>query len=101
MKTTGYSRPLALCSVMRVTASADEVGTRRGLEQRQAVRAGDFGELLDGRVAESALGHADRPTHRLVVGRVGDELEIAHQVANLATIVEAHRADEPVRNRVA
>ena len=55
--------------------------------------------VLDGRVAEPALRHRDGAAERFVVGGIGDELEVAHEIANLAPVVEAHRADEAVRER--
>ena len=56
------------------------------------------GEDIDGSVADAALRNADRAAKCLFVGRVGDQLEIRHQIANLPAVVEPHRAHEPVRN---
>src|SRR6476660_5553486 len=43
--------------------------------------------------------NTDRAAERLVVGGIGDELEIAHEIANLSPIVEAHRADDAIGQR--
>ncbi len=74
----------------------NDVPTLRTLEHRHAGHARRFGELVDGGFAETALRHAHRAAEGLVVGGIRDELEIRHQVANLAAVVEADGADEPV-----
>ena len=56
--------------------------------------------MLDRRLAEAALRHRDRAPERLVVGGIRDELEVRHEIADLAPVVEAHRADEAIRHRV-
>ena len=55
---------------------------------------------LDGRFAKAALRNTDRAAERLVVGGIGDELEIRHEVADLAAVIEANRADEAIRHGV-
>src|SRR5450756_2115940 len=55
-------------------------------------------EMLDGGVAEPALRHGNRAAKGFVVGGVRDELEVAHQVASLAAVVEADRANQPIRH---
>ena len=73
------------CAAMQLGApAAASMGTPAA---RAACR-----ELLDAGVAEAALRHGDGASEGLVVGRVGDELEVRHEVADLAPIVEAHRA---------
>ena len=44
-----------------------------------------------------SLRDRNRAPERFVVGRVRDELEICHEITNLAAIVEPNRAHEPVR----
>jgi hypothetical protein len=68
------------------------------LEQGDALLARDRVELRDAGIAESTARRGHRAAKRLVVGRVGDELEIRHEVADFATVVEAHGADEAVRH---
>ena len=71
-------------------------GGRR--EQRQAMRPRRLGERGDGGVAEAAPRRGDGAAECFVVVRIGDELQVRHEIADLAAIVEAHGADEPVGN---
>ncbi len=60
-----------------------------------------IGQRIERGVAETALGHGGGATERLVVGRVRDQLQVRHEIADLAAVEEAHRAHEPVRDRLA
>ena len=61
-------------------------------------RAGRLAERREAGLAQAAAGHADRAEERLVVRRVGHQPEIGQQVLHLAPLVEADRADQPVRH---
>src|SRR5258708_3206315 len=112
MNTTGNSSPFALCSVISVTASASGPSLSSSATSMAFCRksssgrarhgnsglAGGESQLLDRRFAKSTPRHDDGPTERLVVRGIGNELEVAHQVADFAAIVEPYRTDQPVRH---
>ena len=66
------------------------------LQQRNARRGCLCRQQFNGRVAQATSRHADRAAERLVIGGIRNQLQVRHQVANLATVVEAHGADQAV-----
>ena len=82
------------------TNARDQVGANGRRQHGHAGLARHTRELLNGGVTETALRHGDGAPKRLVVRRIGDQLQIAHEIANLSSIVEAHRADESIRYRL-
>src|SRR6185503_8800554 len=78
-----------------------KVFTRGSLGQRHAGFAGPCGQRIDGSVSNAALRNRYSPPECFLVRRIRDQLEIGHQIANLPTIVEAHRPDQPVWNGLA
>ena len=87
--------------------------SRRGAQRRRSTSSlrllrtsASRADAIDRRAVRSSFrpsraSERDRATKGFVVRRIGDELEVGHEVADLATIVEAHGADEAVRQRVA
>jgi len=59
----------------------------------------DCGEckLFDGGFTQSALRHTDSASKGLIVRGVCGKLEVGHEIAHFAAIIEANGADEPVR----
>ena len=77
----------------RPPSASDQAG---GVEQADAVVAGDAVQLLHRLVADAALGRVDDALEgEVVVGRDGDA-EVGHGVADLQALVEARAADHPV-----
>ena len=74
------------------SVAAASIGTRA----RKRVLA----QQLDRRVADAAARDPDRPAEGLVVRGVGDQLQVRHQVADLAAVVEPHGAHEPIGDGV-
>ena len=67
-----------------------------GLEKRDPCGCRSRCKQLDRRITEAAARHTDGAPECFVVGRVRDQFQIRHQVANFASIVEPHGADEPI-----
>src|SRR6185369_12131335 len=82
----------------RRAQSVKEVLLARSGEHGDPLAPRSFGEHLQRRLAKAALGDSDGAAKCLVVVRIGNELQIAHYVADLATIVEAHGANEAIRD---
>src|SRR5687767_8792819 len=61
------------------------------------MRSRRLGQRIDAGLTDASLRRGDGPSKRLVVVRIRDELEIRHEVADLASIVEPHRTNESVR----
>ena len=78
---------------------AEQLGARRGRQHGDPGVARGERQLLDRRLAEAALRHGDGTAKGLVVGGIRDELEVAHEIADLAAVVEADVAHEAVRDR--
>ena len=75
-----------------------DVGARRDRKQRHAFALRALNQKHNRGLAEAALGHVHGTTERLVVSGIRDQLEVRHDVADLATIVEAHGADKTIRD---
>ena len=69
-------------------------GVEHGLPPRQR-RTAEHGQRG---VPDAAPRHVDDPQEGLVVGGVGDESQIGQEILDLAALIEAHRADEAIRN---
>src|SRR3982751_1922413 len=88
------------------STSADRAAGRSAATRSGRTAAASIGIPASRATAESwsggaapALGDGDGATEGLVVGGIGDELEVAHEISNLPPIVEAHRADDAIRER--
>jgi hypothetical protein len=73
-----------------------DVLSRGGVEQRHSKLPRASSQCVDRGIADSALRDRDRATKSLFIGGICDELEIRHEVAYLAPVVEPHRSDEPI-----
>ncbi|MEZ4387525.1 MAG: hypothetical protein R3D98_08085 [Candidatus Krumholzibacteriia bacterium] len=81
----------------RVAAGfGQQVGAHDEVADRQIVVARALDQAADGGVADLALGLVDDALQRDFVRRVGDELEVGQQVADLAPLVELDAADHLV-----
>src|SRR5436853_429899 len=118
MKTTGYSSPLALCSVMSVTRSSlsrsaswsepierldggrpeagYELGDRRDLGDRLAHRVGVGDDAADRGLADPALRGVDDASERDRVRRVDKQREVGERVLDLGALVELRAPDHLV-----
>ena len=100
-KALDHRRECAECGPRGGPQVGHNVGPRGGRQQRQPNLTRPLGQELDGGVAHAAARRPDRAPERFVIGRVGDEAQIRHEIADLAAVVKADRAHQPVRNRMA
>src|SRR5688572_25373328 len=77
-----------------------EVGLRSNVEHRQPGLSRGCCNRLDRSLTELSFRDRYRAAERLVVGRIRDKLEVAHEIPNLPAIVESHRTHKAIRNRV-
>ena len=73
-------------------------GQLGAFHERHAHLAGELLDALDGGLADAAPRHVDDALRRDVVGRVHDEREVGHDVADLGAVEEARAADDAVRH---
>ena len=72
----------------------DDVSCRR--QHRNVADAGIIVQCADGGVAKTALRRVDDALEGKVVGRLADETEISHGIADFEALVEARAADDAV-----
>src|SRR5206468_1693867 len=75
-----------------------EIVARCRLEERHLSLSRSGCEHVDRGIADAALGNGDRSPKRFFVARIGDQLQVRHQIADLPAIIEAHRPDETIGN---
>ena len=66
------------------------------LDERHVHLAPELLDALDGGLADAAARHVDHPLGGDVVGRVHDEREVGHDVADLGAVEEARAAHDAV-----
>src|SRR4029077_2133805 len=59
------------------------------------------GKRIHTALTDAALGDGYCPAKSFFVGRIRDQLQVRHQVANLASIVKPNRSDETVWDCIA
>src|SRR5688572_5060487 len=77
-----------------------EVGPRCDIQHRQPGLSRGCSDRLDRSPPELSFRDRYRAPEGLVVGRIRDQLEVAHEIPNLPAIVEPHRTDKTIRDRV-
>ena len=93
------AEPLELLARLAGADPLERGGAGAGGDQVAVVTlAGAGHDLPGGPLTEPAAGRGDRAPERLRVGRVDDQRQVGERVAHLRALVQAERAEHPVRD---